>query len=83
MPLVSTISRDGGRTWTQRRIEGLPTYARAGGWFRGGVALDDGTVLGSISLLVTDGRVSSTSAAFLLYIVADLTRGLLVGIGRW
>ena len=47
-PLVSTISKDGGRTWFERRISGLPNFVRRGGWFRGGVALEDGTVLGSM-----------------------------------
>lgn len=51
-PLVSTISRDGGKTWVQKRIEGLPKFARCTGWFRGGVALRDGTALGGFYAVV-------------------------------
>ncbi len=43
-----TISRDGGRTWEERQIEGLPRFSRYSGWFRRGVVLDDGTVVGAI-----------------------------------
>ena len=45
-PLVATISPDGGRSWEQRPIEGLPKSTRTGAWFRKGLALPDGTVLG-------------------------------------
>ncbi len=41
-----TISRDGGRTWEERPIDGFPTFSRYSGWFRRGVVLADGTVLG-------------------------------------
>ncbi len=62
-PLVSTVSRDGGRTWRERRIDGLPRYARCGGWFRGGVALEDGTVVGSITGVVKKDRGDGESLA--------------------
>jgi len=47
-PLVVTISSDGGATWKTKPIEGLPKFSRVVGWFRRGVVLPDGTVLGPI-----------------------------------
>lgn len=49
-PIMTTISHDGGKTWEERPIEGLPRFARIGGWFRGsGTVLADGAVIGVIS----------------------------------
>jgi hypothetical protein len=45
---VVTISSDGGASWKTKPIEGLPKFSRVVGWFRRGVVLPDGTVLGPI-----------------------------------
>ena len=45
---VVTVSHDGGRNWEERRIEGLPEFVHYAAWFRRGIALPDGTVLGAI-----------------------------------
>mgnify|MGYP002400568141 CR=1 FL=1 len=47
-PLVVAVSSDGGATWKTKPIEGLPEFSRVVGWFRRGVVLPDGTVLGPI-----------------------------------
>ena len=45
---VVTVSHDGGRSWEERLIEGLPKFSHFLAWFRRGIALPDGTVLGVI-----------------------------------
>ena len=51
-----TISYDGGRSWEERPIEGLPKFAHYAGWFRKGLALPDGTVLGVIYGVIRDDK---------------------------
>ena len=59
-----TISRDGGSTWEERRIEGLPTFSRYGAWFRGGIVLRNGTVLGAVyGTIRTDARFGRSGHA--------------------